>query len=125
MICVPLDSLEDTHTSGELRVFSHMLYEIEKGIRPLALFTLSSPCAIAATNKLSTRHIEWYVQSVPDSDRKNLFFGASSCIKLIKRVLKGRSLADLTPEEDFILGALLGYDLTRQCDRFNLLRSQS
>lgn len=125
MICVPLDSLDNSLYSGELRVFTHMLYEIEKGIRPLALYTISAPCAVTATHKLSARNIEWFIQSVPDSDRKNLFFGEAPCITLIKKLLKERCLTDLTPEEDFMLGALLGYDLTRQCVRFNLRCAQT
>lgn len=29
-----------------------------------------------------------------------------------------RPLQQLSPEEDFILGALLGYDICMQCERF-------
>ena len=32
--------------------------------------------------------------------------------------MKPRSLSDLTDEEDFILGVMLGYDRLKQCERY-------
>lgn len=34
------------------------------------------------------------------------------------RLMVTRPLNELSPEEDFILGALLGYDIRRQCERY-------
>ncbi|MGN0010127.1 MAG: DUF2023 family protein, partial [Marinilabiliaceae bacterium] len=44
-------------------------------------------------------------------------FGRPQCIKAVSRFVS-RPLYDLTPEEDFILGALLGYDICLQCERY-------
>lgn len=111
--------------SGELKVFTHMLYEIEKGIRPLALHTVAESCVAVAIAKLASRQMAWFLQPVPGSKRFNLFFGETPCITLMKQLLRGRTLTDLSPEEDFMLGALLGYDLTRQCVRFIDRKTQS
>jgi hypothetical protein len=34
------------------------------------------------------------------------------------RLIVTRPLNQLTPEEDFILGAMLGYDICAQCERY-------
>ena len=52
-----------------------------------------------------------------DEERINLFFGCDECIEAI-RMLVNRPLNKLTPEEDFILGAMLGYDICVQCRRY-------
>lgn len=33
-------------------------------------------------------------------------------------ILFNKPLSQLTPEEDFILGAMLGYDICAQCERY-------
>lgn len=40
-----------------------------------------------------------------------------SVSRLVSRFVS-RPLYDLTPEEDFILGALLGFDICLQCERY-------
>ena len=52
-----------------------------------------------------------------NEERINLFFGCDECIEAI-RMLVNRPLNKLTPEEDFILGAMLGYDICVQCRRY-------
>lgn len=47
----------------------------------------------------------------------NIFFGDKEAINVIKSFNKD-SLRDFTPEEDFILGILLGYSQDQQCKRF-------
>jgi len=47
----------------------------------------------------------------------NIFFGKEECINAIK-LMVNRPLNQLSPEEDFILGALLGYDIRVQCERY-------
>ena len=49
--------------------------------------------------------------------RVNLFFGQRECMAAIRRMVT-RPLCQLTPEEDFILGAMLGYDICAQCERY-------
>jgi hypothetical protein len=47
----------------------------------------------------------------------NLYFGKKECLDAI-RLIATRPLNELTPEEDFILGAMLGYDICAQCERY-------
>ena len=54
----------------------------------------------------------------------NIYFGRPECIDAI-RLLVTRPLNLLTPEEDFILGALLGYDICMQCERFCTKKKQA
>ena len=51
------------------------------------------------------------------NDRVNLFFGRQECLDAI-RLMVTRPLNLLSPEEDFILGAMLGYDICAQCERY-------
>lgn len=96
-----------------------MVYEIEKGVRPLALYTMPKSIWSVAQSKLTNRSIAHYVQPVPNNnDTINLFFGDENCINAIIRILKGRTLDELNAEEDFMLGAMLGYDICKQCKRF-------
>ncbi len=39
------------------------------------------------------------------------------CVDIIKQ-MNFDSLSDLTDEEDFILGTMLGYDRMNQCERY-------
>ncbi len=52
------------------------------------------------------------------SDRFNVFFGDAHCIAAIEHFVH-KPLYELTDEEDFILGILLGYDVLVQCKRYN------
>lgn len=103
---------------ADVKVFSHLIYEFEKGVRNLVLYTLSEEYLPLALNKLDHREIEYFVQPVPNKGSVNIFFGRSECLKTLRKFLKERPLNSLSPEEDFILGALLGYDLCRQCERY-------
>ena len=47
----------------------------------------------------------------------NLFFGKSECIEVIKHLVNC-PLYELSPEKDFILGAMLGYNICDQCKRY-------
>ena len=53
-----------------------------------------------------------------NAHRLNLFFGKKECIDIV-RLICNRPLNLLTPEEDFILGTMLGYDVCQQCERYN------
>ena len=57
------------------------------------------------------------VEQPVGNGRINIFFGSDECIDAV-RLLLSRPLYELTPEEDFILGAMLGYDICAQCKRY-------
>ena len=69
-----------------------------------------------AISRLEKQNICFLKQEV-NAHKINLFFGKKECLDAVKFMLN-RPLNLLTPEEDFILGAMLGYDICRQCERY-------
>ena len=96
-------------------VFNTYLYEVSKGTKPVALVTFETGFLDNAIRKLEKRGLKFLVQTI-DNSKANLFFGKKECIDAIKTFIK--PLNDLNPYEDFILGAVLGYDTAMQCERF-------
>lgn len=100
-------------TMGDL---VHRLYEYRKGVRQLFMMTMTAQEAVVVVTRLQTESIEHHAQ--PVSPRKvNVFFGREACVELVRQMVT-KPLCRLTPEEDFILGTLLGYDREQQCLRF-------
>lgn len=99
-----------------MRVFVHYLYEYKKGLRNLALYTGNTEEKEKIEKKLKKENIDYYIQKNNDV-RMNVFFGDSVCIKMIKQ-MKFKQLSNLTEDEDFILGIMLGYDRLKQCERY-------
>ena len=99
-----------------MRVFVHYLYEYKKGLRNLALYTGNTEEKEAIEKKLKRENIDYYIQKNNDV-RMNVFFGDNVCINMIKQ-MKFKLLSNLTEEEDFILGIMLGYDRLKQCERY-------
>lgn len=100
----------------DMKVFLNHVYELKKGVRQMVLYTANKRCLNFAEQRLKSQKIPYIVQEV-DCERINLFFGRPECINAIKMIVN-RPLNLLTPEEDFILGAMLGYDICAQCKRF-------
>lgn len=100
----------------DMRVLTNHIYEYKKGVRNMVLFTFNKKYEEFATARLRRQGIGYIVQPV-GNDRVNLFFGRQECLDAI-RLMVTRPLNLLTPEEDFILGAMLGYDICAQCERY-------
>ena len=100
----------------ELKVFLNHIYEFKKGVRQMVLYTTNRKYEDFAVKRLTNQKINYIIQPV-GNDKINLFFGRPECIKLIRHMTQ-RPLNELTPEEDFILGAMLGYDICGQCRRY-------
>lgn len=99
-----------------MKVLTHHIYEYIKGLRNLVLHTMDSKHEELAKAKLEKYQIPYIIQYV--NDRKiNIFFGAEDCITVVREFVAKR-LIDLSPEEDFILGIMLGYDKIKQCQRY-------
>ncbi len=47
----------------------------------------------------------------------NIFFGNPDCVEIVK-MFETESLNELTPEQDFILGIMLGYSREQQYTRY-------
>ena len=109
-------SVEDYHRFDSIKVFLHLIYEFKKGVRNLVLCTMCKSCANLITGRLKEQNIEYLIQEVVEN-KVNLYFGKHACLETVRKVID-KPLNKLTPEEDFILGAMLGYDIAMQCERF-------
>lgn len=101
---------------NELRVFSHHIYEYKKGLRNLILTTEKESNRQVIINRLERENISYLIQNV-DEKKINVFFGNQDSINVI-RSFNQPKLNKYTPEQDFILGTLLGYDKIQQCQRY-------
>ena len=94
---------------GEIRIFLNHIYEFKKGVRNMVLYTMSREHEEFAIRRLKNQKISYMIQ--------DLFFGKPECMEAMRHIII-RPLNQLTAEEDFILGAMLGYDLCQQCKRY-------
>ncbi len=102
--------------TGDFKVLSNHIYEFKKGVRPLVLYTMDVRNKEMACRRLESAGIPYLTQRVNDRN-VNLYFGEPECLNVIRSFLD-RPLNKLTPEEDFMLGMLLGYDICKQCSRY-------
>ena len=102
--------------TADMKVLMNHIYEFQKGVRQMVLFTCNKKYESFATLRLEHQNIPYVIQPV-GRDRMNLFFGRQECLDAI-RLMITKPLNQLTPEEDFILGAMLGYDIRVQCERY-------
>lgn len=103
-------------TPIEMRVLMNHIYEYQKGVRQMVLFTCPKKYEKCITERLESQQIDYVLQPA-GKNNLNLYFGRRECLDAI-RLIVTRPLNELTPEEDFILGTMLGYDLCAQCQRF-------
>jgi len=99
-------SADDFNRHTDLKMLLHHIYEFQKGVRRLVLCTICPTCARLMAERLQARRIDYLVQPVT-ADKVNLYFGHRACL-----------LNELSAEEDFMLGVMLGYDLPMQCERY-------
>ena len=100
----------------DLQVFYHHIYEYEKGLRNLVLTTEKAEYKPHIEERLQGREIDYAIQDIAP-DKINVFFGAKDCVEVVKTFIQTR-LNKLSPEQDFILGIMLGYDRLKQCARY-------
>lgn len=105
----------------DLKVFHHHIYEYKKGIRNLILTTEKSSYRDHIETRLAHENIDYVVQEV-NTDKINVFFGAKDCVDVVKTFV-AKKLNELTPEQDFILGIMLGYNRLKQCGRYLKIKS--
>lgn len=89
---------------------------IKKAFVRWSYLRLTSVISSFATERLAHQGIPYILQPI-GNDRLNLFFFRKECLEAVKLMIT-RPLNQLSPEEDFILGALLGYDIRMQCERY-------
>ena len=86
---------------SDLRVLSEQIYQYKKGVRKMVLYTFPERYRQQALDKLERQGIDYFKE----------------CMDTIRKFIH-QPLNELTPEEDFILGTLLGYDICSQCERY-------
>lgn len=101
---------------SDLRVFNHHIYEFKKGIRNLILTTEKSKYLDTIKNRLNEEKIDYFIGEHKNKHLINVYFGKKQCIEVVKTFDK--DLSKLSPEQDFILGTMLGYDNAAQCERY-------
>ncbi len=102
--------------SNSLRIIAHHLYEYKKGVRQLILHTTGAAHQEAIENILRKKKVGYWIQKV-NQKKINVFLGKSECIDIVRQ-MDFKSLSELTDEQDFMLGIMLGYDRLKQCRRY-------
>jgi hypothetical protein len=99
-----------------MKILCHHIYEYKKGLRSLVLHTLASEYLYEAECRLKRNNISYIVHWVNET-KVNIFFGDRNCVAVVAS-FGNKPLHALTPEEDFILGTMLGYSRIEQCRRY-------
>lgn len=100
-----------------MKVLIRHIYEYRKGLRSLVMHTLPDRMSEEATAKLRRFGIEYHLQPcLPE--KVNIYFGAPECVAVVRRITRGKKLHEMSPEEDFVLGSMLGYGIRNQCERY-------
>ena len=97
-------------------VFFHLVYEIGRGLRDLALHAIDPDQQEDVVRTLELEGIAYVLKPIEDG-RVNVYFGHPSCVEVV-RSFGACPNCRLSPEQDFILGIMLGYDRARQCERY-------
>ena len=111
-----LSSAERELARAMLKVLMNHIYELQKGVRQMVLFTCDKRYGDQTVERLESQGIPYVLQPAGQKNL-NVYFGRRECLEAI-RLIVTRPLNQLTPEEDFILGTMLGYDLCAQCERY-------
>ena len=94
---------------------NNYIYEIHRGTKPMALLTTEKENLGKAVEKIQKSGLAYAVQEF--GEKVNVFFGKAACIEVVKSFV-GKKLHELTAQEDFILGTMLGYCRIAQCERY-------
>jgi len=109
------ENLKNKFDLTDLKVFYHHIYEYKKGIRNLILTTEKSIYEETIKTRLKNENIDYLIQKINDN-KINVFFGKKECVKVVESF--SSKLYELSAEEDFMLGIMLGYDRLKQCERY-------
>lgn len=105
---------------ADLKVFYHHIYEFKKGIRNLILTTEKAKYKESITNRLQKENIDFVIHDIAQ-EKINVYFGAKECVDVVKTF--NPKLNELTAEQDFMLGIMLGYDRVKQCARYMKIKN--
>ena len=99
-----------------LYVFYHHIYEFQKGLRNLVLCTEKAVEREKIEARLQKENISYLIHEIA-GNKINVYFGNEACINVVKS-FNNPKLNEISDEQDFILGIMLGYDRLQQCERY-------
>jgi hypothetical protein len=99
-----------------MQVLKHHVYEYKKGIRNMMLHTMRRAEKEKFIFFLQLKAVHFWISDVNEA-KINVFFGNPECVEIVKS-FQFDTLNELTPEQDFILGIMLGYGREQQCIRY-------
>ena len=99
-----------------MQVFCHHIYEFQKGLRNLVLCTEKDEDRDKIEKRLQKENISYLIHEIPDN-KINVYFGHQFCIDVVK-TFHTTNLTELSDEQDFLLGIMLGYSRLQQCERY-------
>ena len=102
--------------SPDMQVLKHHVYEYKKGIRNMVLHTIKRTGKDKAIFFLEMKEVHFWFSEVNET-KINIFFGNPDCVEIVK-TFQVKSLNELTPEQDFMLGIMLGYSREQQYTRY-------
>lgn len=102
-------------------VFCHHIYEYKKGLRNLVLYTAPRSERGTVEERIEKESLA-YLVCENGENKINVFFGNPVCIDVVKS-FDVCSLSELSDEQDFLLGVMLGYDRLKQCERYLVRKS--
>ncbi|MBN2167288.1 MAG: DUF2023 family protein [Marinilabiliaceae bacterium] len=102
--------------SADMQVLKHHIYEYKKGIRNMVLHTMKRNEKKKAIYLLNMKAVHFWISEVNET-KINIFFGNPECVEIVKS-FRVESLNKLTPEQDFMLGIMLGYSREQQYSRY-------
>ena len=108
-------SLTQGREELRMELFSNLVYEYKKGVRDLVLFTCTKSQAVEYLKYLTKLRIKYLVVTV-GGGKINLFFGNNKCLQILK-AFSSLNLDEISAQEDFILGIMLGYSRAEQYSR--------
>ncbi len=109
-------SNECSSLSTDFRILCHHIYEFRKGLRSLVLHTMAAEERQMVEAFLARRGIDFCIRAV-GAKKINVFFGNPDCVQIVRN-FRSTVLNELSHEEDFMLGIMLGYDRMGQCARY-------
>lgn len=99
-----------------MELFKNLIYEHKKGMRDLALYTCKKEKIKYFEKLLHLTKTNYKIMHLPPN-KYNIFFGNKECLNILEN-FSSENLNKLTPQEDFILGIMLGYSRNEQYARF-------
>ena len=99
-----------------LKDYTDVNVDADEFVRRMVLFTFNQKYEPAVVARMRRLQLPFLLQPVGNGCL-NLYFGRRECLDAV-RMIVDKPLSRLTPEEDFILGAMLGYDICAQCERY-------